>query len=1178
MSDLIGIGVSGLSAYQRALATTSNNIANLQTDGYVRQRAVLASSGQDPNAIVSVGTGVRFAEVQRLYDRFAEENLQRATSGLEAEQGMLKELQALQDAIGSSEAGLHGAFQGFFDSARELEAAPSSAGARAGFLAKSEGLAARFRALAATAASLDSDTKAQADQTLQEANTLLSQLAALNTQLVKRNSASEQPMQLLDQRDNAIRELSKKMGVTVVLADSGAASIYAGESASGVALVENGRARTISASFDPYDYGKAEFVLDASSQPVVLPNVRTGTLGGLINFRRQGLALATDKLDELALAFGRAVNKLHRDGLDSSGRPGEDLFYIGPKFVVDGRANGGSARLGVEVIDPEAVKPRAYEMRFSASAGTWEVRDLSSGKTATGTGKIELDGLRFSVEGTPRNGDTFRISPENHPAATFSALIKDGSQVASAGRFAIRADIGNLGASSAEMMITSPRTSLAVRPIDEILPRPKSPVGEEAFTATGIGGYQDTTIAARPGPIAVIPAGYGKVALSTALGENSELAVFTRDGRQLTGPVMDPAVVNEANGFYAGATYSDRYRDKSGTDAYLDHAFRRGLYAESGRQTDVDGRLILSPAKIFGSKVTQTATGTQTLLVNDQTVSVTLDAGGKGPVANAVAALNAARSLSGVSARESDGRLVLSAFNDVRFDVGAVDVSTRDKASIEVNGGEYTVGFRLRIPDKASGSSGYVYINDERFEFSSLGTSAGGLAKLINDRYSADPSGIQAGYSSDDGELVLSVKADNTRMKIGRNSLDLAMSDGIYLKDDGGLTARKASDALVGLINAGTTRPDGVVTPSGLVATGGAMSAAHPLAIRASSDTAGAFVLERGDAGGDYEADGFQIGDVVRISSGGVSAATKAKSLVITGIDGSTITCKTIDGSTLTAEEATDCVVERGVQLANVGDRAGEPIVVGTNSLGLESKSYFNDAPITIDLAAGTPRSVAASLGLRSGFVMDQPIAEDLLVFGVNRDGVSSKVSLSGTYAAGTPPDSLKSDARTYSLEFTQTGYRLVDTATDTAVSSGTFDTTTRTIRYADWSVTLKNLPSEGDRFTIARNDDAMGDNRVISLIAKLQFDRTMLPSTQTVQQEYEDLVNKVGVLTVQAEIGRDAQKVVFDQARENRDRVSGVNLDEELSDMLRFQQAYQANAQVIQTASRLFDTLMQRL
>jgi flagellar hook-associated protein 1 FlgK len=64
----------------------------------------------------------------------------------------------------------------------------------------------------------------------------------------------------------------------------------------------------------------------------------------------------------------------------------------------------------------------------------------------------------------------------------------------------------------------------------------------------------------------------------------------------------------------------------------------------------------------------------------------------------------------------------------------------------------------------------------------------------------------------------------------------------------------------------------------------------------------------------------------------------------------------------------------------------------------------------------------------------------------------------------------------------------------------------------------------------------------------------------------------------VQAEIGRDATRTVKDHAREARERVSGVNLDEELADLLRYQQAYQANAQVIQAASRIFDALLQRL
>lgn len=1079
MTDLIGIGVSGLSAYQRALATTSNNVANLQTEGYVRQRAVLASSGQDGGSKISIGTGVRFAEVQRLYDRFAEENLQRAGSMLEAEAGLLKELQALQDAIGSSEAGLHGAFQDFFDGARELEAAPASAGARAGFLAKAEGLAARFRGLAATATNLDNGTRAQIDQAVRESNTRLSELAALNNQLLRRGSSSEQPMQLLDQRDNAIRELSSRLGVTAVIGDNGTASIYAGESASGVALVEGGVARTITAFFDAYDLGKADFVLDAASRPVVIPGIKSGQIGGLVGFRREGLGLAINKLDDLALSFGRAVNKLHRSGLDSAGRPGEDLFYVGPKFSVDARANGGSGRLSVSVIDPEVVKASSYQVRFNASAGDFEVREVRSGRTVTGGAPLEMDGLRFTVEGLPRDGDTFFVIPDDHPAATFTALIKDGSQVASAGQFAVRSATGNLGATAAEISLNTPRDSVATRLLTDILPTPKQPIGEQSFAVDGAVSYQDTLVVARSTPIAVIPAGYSRIALNTAIGEGSELAVFTRDGRQISGPEMDPGVVRIANGFFVGATYSSAYLNKIGVEAYLDRDMSRGLYAESGQQFDVDGNVILTPSRIYGEAIGTTEAGPQTLLINGRAVSVTLT-GLPASADNLVRDINAAREATGVVAQQQAGKLVLSAYNAVRFEVDAVNLAQGDHLSVTINGGEYTIPYQ-------------------------------------------------------DGGVTL--------------------------------TRQQVTDRLVQSINAAGT---------GVVATGGIVAADLELTIARSADIEGAYTLA---ADRDLAAAGFVVGDLVRITAGNASTGNQNKDLMVVAVSGNILTCKPVDGSSLTEEaDKTGCTLARAVQLTNRASSSGAPIVIGANTVGLTQKTYFNDRAIQIDLATGADRGIFGSLGFRSGFVMREPLAEDLLVFGVNSGGTAAAVSLSGTYAVGTPPAELLPDSRTYALNFERGNYRLVDTATGTQVAAGVFDTNTRSVQYANWSVSLQTLPSDGDSFTILPNDDASGDNRVIAKIASLQYDRSLLPSNQTVQQEYEDLVNKIGVQAVQAEIGRDAQKVVFDQAQENRDRVSGVNLDEELSDLLRYQQAYQANAQVIQTASRLFDTLMQRL
>jgi flagellar hook-associated protein 1 len=69
--------------------------------------------------------------------------------------------------------------------------------------------------------------------------------------------------------------------------------------------------------------------------------------------------------------------------------------------------------------------------------------------------------------------------------------------------------------------------------------------------------------------------------------------------------------------------------------------------------------------------------------------------------------------------------------------------------------------------------------------------------------------------------------------------------------------------------------------------------------------------------------------------------------------------------------------------------------------------------------------------------------------------------------------------------------------------------------------------------------------------------------------------VSKVGNMSQQALVAKDALTVVYDQAVEARDGISGVSLDEEAANLIRFQQAYQASAKVMQTASTLFDSIL---
>ncbi|MBF0257072.1 MAG: hypothetical protein HQL47_11605 [Gammaproteobacteria bacterium] len=121
---------------------------------------------------------------------------------------------------------------------------------------------------------------------------------------------------------------------------------------------------------------------------------------------------------------------------------------------------------------------------------------------------------------------------------------------------------------------------------------------------------------------------------------------------------------------------------------------------------------------------------------------------------------------------------------------------------------------------------------------------------------------------------------------------------------------------------------------------------------------------------------------------------------------------------------------------------------------------------------------------------------------------------------------------------------------------------------------------TEGDYFNIRLNLDAQGkapvaDNRNAVVMAEMYNDSRMLNGNAGFADTFSRIVSLVGTKTRQAEIAYTAQEGLLDQARAAHARVSGVNLDEEAANLLRYQQAYQAAAQTITTARSLFDTLI---
>lgn len=125
------------------------------------------------------------------------------------------------------------------------------------------------------------------------------------------------------------------------------------------------------------------------------------------------------------------------------------------------------------------------------------------------------------------------------------------------------------------------------------------------------------------------------------------------------------------------------------------------------------------------------------------------------------------------------------------------------------------------------------------------------------------------------------------------------------------------------------------------------------------------------------------------------------------------------------------------------------------------------------------------------------------------------------------------------------------------------------------YNVQFSGKAKAGDTFVIEYNTDAIGDNiNALELVA-LQTKPTLEKGTSNYNEVYSQLVSRIGSKTHELDVNREAQGILYDQAKAQREAVSGVNLDEEAADLVRYQQAYQANAKVISAASEMFDTLI---
>ncbi len=362
MSDLLSIGASGVAAYQRALSTVSNNIANVGTEGYVRQETALTETMPRNSGRVYLGTGVAVVGIKRAYDAFLEQNLRNSTSELNTQGPMVDYANRVIDVMASDTVGLTSALDKFFATARSLSADPASTIVRSEFLRDADGLASRFRELSTQMTSVDTETREAIDNRVADINTLGQQIATVNRKMAKHALVDRQPPDLLDQRDLLLTKLSELVKINVTTAQNGAVDISIGNVSGAGRIVKGDLAVPLEARFDERDLSRVTLVADPYSKtPEQIIGVSSGELGGLLGFREQVLQPTMASLDFLATKLADEINAVHRNGIDLNGNVGTDLFEIRQMTKVDAMSGAevtfsrAAAGIRVNLSDPDKV-------------------------------------------------------------------------------------------------------------------------------------------------------------------------------------------------------------------------------------------------------------------------------------------------------------------------------------------------------------------------------------------------------------------------------------------------------------------------------------------------------------------------------------------------------------------------------------------------------------------------------------------------------------------------------------------------------------------------------------------------------------------------------------------------------------------------------------------------------
>nr|WP_315218672.1 flagellar hook-associated protein FlgK [uncultured Duganella sp.] len=448
--SLLSIGKSGLLAAQVGLATTGNNITNAGVTGYSRQVAIQVDTPTQDKGFGFVGTGTEVAAVRRYYDNFLATQLRNAESNQASLDVYSKQISQIDNLLADPTAGLSPAMQDFFNGVQDATSNPASAASRQAMLSSAESLAARFQGMSARLTEIASGVNGQIVSNVGEINSFARQIAELNNTIAGLTTDGKAPNDLLDHRDALLTELNKLVKTSVIPGDNNTLTVQMG---TGQPLVVGNKAFTLGTSTSPTDVSRVTvgYLADNGGFSPLPDRVLTGgQLGGLLEFRNGAMDRAQNSLGQVAAAIAVTFNAQHELGQDQNGALGTAFFgpinaYVGANT---NNLSTSTADVTAVVKDASALTASDYSVDFDGTS--FSVKRLSDGQVTQinpfpQTEPQVIDGVAYTITGTPAANDNFLVRPTYNAAKDFDVLVEDRTKIALAAPIATAAPTTNAG-------------------------------------------------------------------------------------------------------------------------------------------------------------------------------------------------------------------------------------------------------------------------------------------------------------------------------------------------------------------------------------------------------------------------------------------------------------------------------------------------------------------------------------------------------------------------------------------------------------------------------------------------------------------------------------------------------------------------------------------------------------